>query len=975
MRMINKNVKITPFRYWCQQTLPLTFDDSLSYMELLSRVIKHLNDAVADVATAEQDIINLHNAFVQLQSYVNDYFQNLNVQTEVDHKIDEMVENGTFDQLLDPIVGSQIAGVVADQIGAVVANQIGAVVANQIDDVVEEQIGDVVGEQIGGAVGDWLEENLTPTTPPIDKTLTIPNAAADAKVVGDRFNELATFEGNLLKSYRGINRNETGIGVDDDEIALYTSSSDAVSAKSAGYYVLFARLQRNQYDEGDFGGQIEPVLYAGNTQLTPTWGKIAYNSEVGLSAFTNAVIIEVPSTAIDPTKLYVKFALRTYGADPYVSFNYDFTIIDVGLIRFGSVDSAKEWINANCPNTGVAYDYPTANVELIAKPIGQILERLGDLESESESLDDRVDALEDEVEDIRTGADGTAYASAGDAVRGQVANLKNTVNDVVTLSESEYTGTWVQGSLNNGAEITSVYRIRTDYISVSKGASVKLSVNSGFSYEIDYYNEQKVFQRDEGWLTTEKTIAPSSNIYIRLLLRYATNQTRITPDEHTNISVVINYPLVNEVKGMSSALNGARTLKTEPGIITGGKPSASANYFRTKDFIWANKGDVLTLSPSEYNVAYGCIYMYTTPDEGGYFNDVDIPTTSAGNTYTYVFTSDCFFKCRGNIGNPVTPSLLYLTDKFYSIKQFYDVSKEHTENTLAVDVDAINTSISGKFNVVIQTDTHMSAFVGYSTSKYSESDYNKLGLVVNTINKLNINLFANLGDFIRGYGFDPDFQTRESLDMMMEQYKHIATNKAFVIGNHDDGCMYYYSAYNDKKSIDNVMFPNEQFNRLTKFGLNNTGANNYFYADVDGVRVITLYQRDFDYNASVPQIETFKIGAEQLTWLTNTALNTNLPILVLTHAPLLSSLYNTSRVGFDDALNAIKSFKNNGGTVIAILSGHTHAQATEKSDGINHIVFDDGYTWFDLMSVDLTNRTINCKGINNTSVSELNLTY
>lgn len=382
MRITNRNVKISPFRYWCQQTLPLTFDDSLSYMELLSKVIKHLNDCVADVATAEQDIINLHNAFVQLQGYVNDYFQNLDVQTEVDHKIDEMVENGTFDELLDPIVGSQIAGVVADQIGDVVAGQIGDVVAGQIDEVVEQQIDGVVAEQIADAVGDWLEHNLTPTAPPIDKTLTIPNAAADAETVGNRFNELATFEGNLLESYRGINRNETGVAVDDDEIALYTSSSDAVSAKSAGYYVLFARLQRNQYDEGDFGGQIEPVLYAGTTKLSPTWGKIAYNSEVGQSAFTNAMIIEVPSTAIDPVKLYVKFALRTYGADPYVSFNYDFTIIDVGLIRFGSIDSAKEWINANCPNVGVPYDYPTVNVELIAKPIPQILERLADVESQ-----------------------------------------------------------------------------------------------------------------------------------------------------------------------------------------------------------------------------------------------------------------------------------------------------------------------------------------------------------------------------------------------------------------------------------------------------------------------------------------------------------------------------------------------------------------------------------------------------------------
>ena len=420
MKMINRPVKISPFRYWCQQTLPLTFDDSLSYMELLSRVIKHLNDAVADVATAEQDIINLHNAFVQLQSYVNDYFQNLDVQTEVDHKIDEMVENGTFDQLLDPIVGSQIAGVVADQIGAVVANQIGAVVANQIDDVVEEQIGDVVGEQIGGvvseqigavvanqidnvvaeqidgavegqiddavggqigdAVGDWLDDNLTPTTPPIDKTLTIPNAAADAKVVGDKFSEIADFESNLLEDYHGVNRLYEGQAVDDDTVPLYTSASDAVSAESEGYYVLFARLKWEQGDEATSSAKIMPSLFVENRELTPVSFSTTSFSRAGYNAFTQYCLFNLHDIDIAPNKLYVKFAFVEYGNNPYTTFQYKFTVIDVGLIKFGSRDSAAKWIAANCPNIGVAYEYPTKSVELIAEPIGQILERLEGVE-------------------------------------------------------------------------------------------------------------------------------------------------------------------------------------------------------------------------------------------------------------------------------------------------------------------------------------------------------------------------------------------------------------------------------------------------------------------------------------------------------------------------------------------------------------------------------------------------------------------
>ena len=42
-----------------------------------------------------------------------------------------------------------------------------------------------IGTHTAGAVADWLEENLTPTTPPIDATLTVSGAAADAKKTGD----------------------------------------------------------------------------------------------------------------------------------------------------------------------------------------------------------------------------------------------------------------------------------------------------------------------------------------------------------------------------------------------------------------------------------------------------------------------------------------------------------------------------------------------------------------------------------------------------------------------------------------------------------------------------------------------------------------------------------------------------------------------------------------------------------------------
>ena len=108
------------FRFWCQKVLPLVYDDSLSYYELLCKVVDYLNKTMEDVDTAVQDVENLNTAFGSLenhvnasetallqayndlQDYVNTYFNNLDVQEEINNKLDTMAEDGTLDELLLP---------------------------------------------------------------------------------------------------------------------------------------------------------------------------------------------------------------------------------------------------------------------------------------------------------------------------------------------------------------------------------------------------------------------------------------------------------------------------------------------------------------------------------------------------------------------------------------------------------------------------------------------------------------------------------------------------------------------------------------------------------------------------------------------------------------------------------------------------------------------------------------------------------
>ena len=108
---------LQPFRYWCQKVLPLVYDNSLSYYELLCKVVDYLNKTMEDVETLHGDVTNLHTAYEELQSYVNDYFSTLDVQEEINNKLDELVNSGRLDVMLSifiPYVTLEMFGGVGD---------------------------------------------------------------------------------------------------------------------------------------------------------------------------------------------------------------------------------------------------------------------------------------------------------------------------------------------------------------------------------------------------------------------------------------------------------------------------------------------------------------------------------------------------------------------------------------------------------------------------------------------------------------------------------------------------------------------------------------------------------------------------------------------------------------------------------------------------------------------------------------------
>lgn len=99
---------IRPFRFWCHKILPLVYDNSLSYYELLCKVVAYLNKVIESNNNLVVDVDTLRKALRELEDYVEHYFDNLDLQEEVNKKLDEMAESGELAVLLKGLIKYEI---------------------------------------------------------------------------------------------------------------------------------------------------------------------------------------------------------------------------------------------------------------------------------------------------------------------------------------------------------------------------------------------------------------------------------------------------------------------------------------------------------------------------------------------------------------------------------------------------------------------------------------------------------------------------------------------------------------------------------------------------------------------------------------------------------------------------------------------------------------------------------------------------
>lgn len=270
------------FKFWCQKVLPLVYDDSLSYYELLCKVVNYLNNVISDVSATESNVQSLYDSFVALQNYVNEYFDNLDVSKAVHDNVssvfNEYSETDEFKTLVDGYVNDYLNEYAEQLVDESVELKIDDSVAGQIDDVVAEQL----PNNVPSAVTDWLNENVDPvgSAVVVDSSLSISGAAADAKATGNAVNAVAKhIKGDDININEANNLVNYDYNIDANFIPENVSTATGIGINRQTNFIILNTVRTNNGARIKLNGEVIRTEYSGteSSAIVDSWTGITLN--------------------------------------------------------------------------------------------------------------------------------------------------------------------------------------------------------------------------------------------------------------------------------------------------------------------------------------------------------------------------------------------------------------------------------------------------------------------------------------------------------------------------------------------------------------------------------------------------------------------------------------------------------------------------------------------------------------------------
>lgn len=106
---LNNVTILPPFKKFCMTIgeLPTSYLESMTYYESLVWLCNYLGKTVIPALNANGEaVIELQEKYIELKEYVDNYFDDLNIQKEINNKLDDMAESGELVSIIGAFLDS-----------------------------------------------------------------------------------------------------------------------------------------------------------------------------------------------------------------------------------------------------------------------------------------------------------------------------------------------------------------------------------------------------------------------------------------------------------------------------------------------------------------------------------------------------------------------------------------------------------------------------------------------------------------------------------------------------------------------------------------------------------------------------------------------------------------------------------------------------------------------------------------------------
>jgi hypothetical protein len=197
--------EISSFRFWCQKVLPAVYDDSLSYYELLCKVVAKLNVVINSQNGTNDHVTELAQQFEQLKNDLKN-----TIESEAEKVVDNYVKSNNLVKSINGITAVGETGEITLQ-----ASDVGAI-ANVNDSVKENNIQD------GAVTADKLAPGAVPVKSVNGKTGEVQIGASEVGALPNTAGSVGTtnLQDGSVTGDKIANGGVTGDKLSDDAVPV-----------------------------------------------------------------------------------------------------------------------------------------------------------------------------------------------------------------------------------------------------------------------------------------------------------------------------------------------------------------------------------------------------------------------------------------------------------------------------------------------------------------------------------------------------------------------------------------------------------------------------------------------------------------------------------------------------------------------------------------------------------------------------------